>query len=126
MAHLRPGIVYVTLSAYGHTGPWRERRGFETLIQSATGMTHEHGFGGGLDHPEHLPAQVVDHGAGYLAALGALIALARRAREGGSYLVRVSLAQTGRWVDALGVAYIGQTVQSRAHVDKPLHIKNAI
>src|SRR2546428_8420618 len=65
-------------------------------------MTHEHGFGGGLDHPEHLPAQVVDHGAGYLAALGALIALARRAREGGSYLVRVSLAQTGRWVDALG------------------------
>src|SRR5881397_2145689 len=65
-------------------------------------MTHEHGFGGGLDHPEHLPAQVVDHGAGYLAALGALIALVRRAREGGSYLVRVSLAQTGRWVDALG------------------------
>ena len=118
--------MYVTLSAYGHTGPWRERRGFETLIQSATGMTHEHGFGGGLDHPEHLPAQVVDHGAGYLTALGALIALARRAREGGSYLVRVSLAQTGRWVDALGVAYIGQTVQSRAHVDKPLHIKNAI
>jgi crotonobetainyl-CoA:carnitine CoA-transferase CaiB-like acyl-CoA transferase len=44
----------------------------------------------------------VDHGTGYLAALGALIALARRAREGGSYLVRVSLAQTGRWVDALG------------------------
>ena len=175
--------MYVTLSAYGHTGPWRERRGFETLIQSATGMTHEHGFGGGLDHPEHLPAQVVDHGAGYLAALGALIALARRAREGGSYLVRVSLAQTGRWstrsvawkvgarlscrqkfqdlmVDSDtpfgrlrhvlpaarlsetpgfwsrphgctwntrgGVAYIGQTVQSRAHVDKPLHIKNAI
>ena len=72
------------------------------MIQSATGMTHEHGFGGGLDHPEHLPAQVVDHGAGYLAALGALIALARRVREGGSYLVRVSLAQTGRWVDALG------------------------
>src|SRR3989441_7463522 len=81
VAHLRPGIVYVTLSAYGHTGPWRERRGFETLIQSATGMTHEHGFGGGLDHPEHLPARVVDHGAGYLAALGALIALARRARR---------------------------------------------
>jgi crotonobetainyl-CoA:carnitine CoA-transferase CaiB-like acyl-CoA transferase len=102
VARLRPGIVYVTLSAYGHTGPWRERRGFETLIQSVSGMAHEQGFGAGLDRPQHLPAQVVDHGTGYLAAFGALIALCRRAREGGSYLVRVSLAQTGRWVDALG------------------------
>ncbi len=102
VARLRPGIVYVTLSAYGHAGPWRERRGFETLIQSVSGFAHEQGFGGGLDRPQHLPAQVVDHAAGYLAAFGALVALARRAREGGSYLVRVSLAQTGRWVDALG------------------------
>ena len=102
VARMRPGIVYVTFSAYGHTGPWRERRGFETLVQSVSGMAHEQGLGAGLDHPQHLPAQVVDHGTGYLAAFGALIALARRAREGGSYLVRVSLAQTGRWVDALG------------------------
>lgn len=102
VAHLRPGMVYVTLSAYGHSGPWRERRGFETLIQSTSGMAHEQGFGAGLDHPRHLPAQVVDHGTGYLAAFGALMALARRARDGGSYLVRVSLAQTACWVDGLG------------------------
>jgi crotonobetainyl-CoA:carnitine CoA-transferase CaiB-like acyl-CoA transferase len=102
VARLRPGIIYVTLSAYGHEGPWRQRRGFETLIQSVSGLAHEQGFGGGLDRPQHLPAQVVDHATGYLAAFGALVALARRAREGGSYLVRVSLAQTGRWVDALG------------------------
>jgi crotonobetainyl-CoA:carnitine CoA-transferase CaiB-like acyl-CoA transferase len=102
VARLRPGIVYVTLSAYGHAGPWRQRRGFETLIQSVSGLAHEQGFGGGLERPQHLPAQVVDHATGYLAALGALIALARRAREGGSYLVRVSLVQTGRWVDGLG------------------------
>ena len=102
VARLRPGIVYVTLSAYSHVGPWRERRGFETLIQSVSGLAHEQGFGGGLERPQHLPAQVVDHATGYLAALGALVALARRAREGGSYLVRVSLVQTGRWVDALG------------------------
>ena len=102
VAHIRPGVVYVTLSAYGHTGPWQGRRGFETLIQSVTGMAHEQGLGAGADRPQHLPAQVVDHGSGYLAAFGALIALARRARDGGSYLVRVSLAQTGRWVDALG------------------------
>lgn len=102
VARIRPGIVYVTLSAYGHAGPWQARRGFETLIQSVTGMAHEQGVEAGLDRPQHLPAQVVDHGTGYLAAFGALTALARRAREGGSYLVRVSLAQTGRWVDALG------------------------
>jgi crotonobetainyl-CoA:carnitine CoA-transferase CaiB-like acyl-CoA transferase len=102
VARLRPGIVYVTLSAYGHEGPWRERRGFETLIQSVTGLAHEQGAARGLDRPQHLPAQVVDHATGYLGAFGALMALQRRAREGGSYLVRVSLAQTGRWVDALG------------------------
>jgi crotonobetainyl-CoA:carnitine CoA-transferase CaiB-like acyl-CoA transferase len=102
VARLRPGIVYVTLSAYGHVGPWRERRGFETLVQSVTGLAHEQGLGAGLDRPQHLPAQVVDHATGCLGALGAIMALVRRAREGGSYLVRVSLAQTARWVDGLG------------------------
>ena len=102
LAALRPGLVYVSLSAYGHMGPWRARRGFETLIQSVSGMAHEQGFGGGMDKPQHLPAQVVDHATGYLGAFGALMALKRRATEGGSWLVRVSLAQTGRWVDSLG------------------------
>ena len=102
LARLRPGIVYVTLSAFGHAGPWHDRRGFETIIQSVSGMAHEQGMAAGAEGPRHLPAQVVDHGTGYLAAFGALVALARRAREGGSYLVRVSLAQTGRWVDGLG------------------------
>lgn len=104
VARLRPGVVYVTLSAFGHDGPWRERRGFETLVESVTGMADEQGRWAGLAKPLHLPAQVVDQGTGYLAAFGALIALARRAREGGSWLVRVSLAQTGHWVDALGRA----------------------
>lgn len=102
LARMRPGIVYVTLSAYGATGPWRERRGFETLIQSVSRMAHEHGLIAGVDAPQHLPAQVVDHGTGYLAALGALMALVRRANDGGSYLVRVSLAQTALWIDRLG------------------------
>jgi crotonobetainyl-CoA:carnitine CoA-transferase CaiB-like acyl-CoA transferase len=102
VARLRPGIVYVTLSAFGHAGPWRERRGFETIIQSVSGMAQEQGTAAGATGPQHLPAQVVDHGTGWLASLGAKMALLRRAREGGSYLVRVSLAQTGRWVDGLG------------------------
>jgi hypothetical protein len=114
VARLRPGIVYVTLSAFGHEGPWRARRGFETIVQSVSGMADEQGIFQGGEAPRHLPAQVVDHGTGYLAAFGAMMALARRAREGGSYLVRVSLAQTGRWVDALG------RVAGRGTPDLPL------
>src|SRR5712692_8377302 len=60
------------------------------------------GVAGGQDRPKHLPAQAIDHGSGYLAAFAAMAALARRAGEGGSYLVRLSLAQTGRWIDGLG------------------------
>ncbi len=103
LAALRPGIVAVSLSAYGHQGPWRDRRGFDSLVQSVSGIAWESGRmdadGAG---PKHLPAQALDHATGYLAAFGALAALTRRATEGGSYLVRVSLAQTGRWIDGLG------------------------
>jgi crotonobetainyl-CoA:carnitine CoA-transferase CaiB-like acyl-CoA transferase len=104
VARLRPGIVYVTLNAYGHVGPWRERRGFDSLVQCVSGIAHEGGVAAGLDRPKHLPGQALDHGTGYLAAFGAMAALGRRAREGGSYLVRLSLAQTGRWIDGLGRA----------------------
>jgi crotonobetainyl-CoA:carnitine CoA-transferase CaiB-like acyl-CoA transferase len=102
LARLRPGIVYVTLSAYGHTGPWRARRGFDSLVQCASGIAHESGAASGGDAPSELPAQALDHASGHLAAFAAMIALARRAREGGSYLVRVSLAQTARWLDGIG------------------------
>ena len=102
VAALRPGIVYVTLSAYSHAGPWSGRRGFDSLVQSVSGIAHENGVAAGIDGPQHLPSQALDHATGYLAALGAMMALARRAHEGGSYLVRVSLAQTWRWLDSLG------------------------
>jgi hypothetical protein len=49
-----------------------------------------------------LPAQMLDHATGYLMAFGAMMAKARQAREGGSWHVRVSLAQTGRWLWNLG------------------------
>ena len=118
LARIRPGIVCLSLCAYGHVGPWRERRGFETLIQTVSGMAHEHGASVGAEGPRHLPAQVVDHGTGYLAAFGTLMALGRRAREGGSYLVRVSLAQTGWWVDSLGrVDGVATPDQTLADVD---------
>ena len=101
-AKINPGIVYVSLSAYGHAGPWAERRGFDSLVQTSTGFNHAEGQAAGVDGPKELPAQMLDHASGYLMAFGAMMAKARQSREGGSWHVRVSLAQTGRWLWNLG------------------------
>jgi crotonobetainyl-CoA:carnitine CoA-transferase CaiB-like acyl-CoA transferase len=101
-ARISPGVVYVSLSAYGHDGPWAERRGFDSLVQTATGFNHAEGQVAGVEGPKELPAQMLDHAAGYLMAFGAMMAKARQSREGGSWHVRVSLAQTGRWLWDLG------------------------
>jgi len=101
-ARINPGIVCVSLSAYGHAGPWAQRRGFDSLVQTATGFNHAEGRAAGLDGPKELPAQILDHTTGYLMAFGAMMAKARQSYEGGSWHVRVSLAQTGRWIWNLG------------------------
>jgi len=101
-ARINPGIVYVTLSAYGAAGPWSERRGFDSLVQTTTGFNHAEGQAAGVDGPKELPAQMLDHATGYFMAFGAMMAKARQAREGGSWHVQVSLAQTGRWLWNLG------------------------
>ncbi|HDR8947045.1 TPA: CoA transferase [Burkholderia vietnamiensis] len=103
LAQRRPGIVCVTVSAYGHAGPWSKRRGFDSLVQSASGIAWQEQHAAGAASPRHLPCQALDHATGYLAAFGAMIALARRATQGGSWHVRVSLAQTGRWLQSFGV-----------------------
>jgi crotonobetainyl-CoA:carnitine CoA-transferase CaiB-like acyl-CoA transferase len=101
-ARINPGIVYVTLSAYGAAGPWSERRGFDSLVQTTTGFNHAEGQAAGVDGPKELPAQMLDHSTGYFMTFGAMMAKARQAREGGSWHVQVSLAQTGRWLWNLG------------------------
>jgi crotonobetainyl-CoA:carnitine CoA-transferase CaiB-like acyl-CoA transferase len=101
-AGINPGIVYVSLSAYGHAGPWAERRGFDSLVQTSTGFNHAEGQAADVEGPKELPAQMLDHATGYMMAFGAMMAKARQAREGGSWHVRVSLAQTGRWFWNLG------------------------
>ena len=101
-AELRPGIVYVSLCAYGHQGPWAGRRGFDSLVQNANGINHAEAEAAGAKQPKPLPCQALDHAAGYLMAFGAMTALARRVTQGGSWHVRVSLAQTGHWIRNLG------------------------
>jgi crotonobetainyl-CoA:carnitine CoA-transferase CaiB-like acyl-CoA transferase len=95
---LRPGIVYVQLSAFSHRGPWSSRRGFDSIVQAHSGIADEHARDG---VPRFAPANPLDYMTGYLAAFGAIVALAQRARSGGSYRVRLSLAQTGRWLAGL-------------------------
>ena len=94
-AKLRPGIVYVSLNAWGQTGPWKNRRGFDSIVQTVSGMAHASGDGA---TPRLMPCSAIDYVSGYLMAYGAMVALARRAREGGSWLVRVGLARTGKWI----------------------------
>jgi crotonobetainyl-CoA:carnitine CoA-transferase CaiB-like acyl-CoA transferase len=104
---LRPGLVYVSLSAFGHVGPFASRRGFDTVVQNVSGMTIRQGElfpGREPGAPQFYPVSAIDYITGYLMAFGAMVALARRAREGGSWLVRISLAQTGRWLVGRGEA----------------------
>jgi hypothetical protein len=98
LAALRPGIVYLSLSAFGHEGPWAQRRGFDSVVQACSGICDELATDG---RPRFAPANPLDYATGYIAAFGIMVALKRRALEGGTYHVRVSLAQTGRWLAGL-------------------------
>jgi crotonobetainyl-CoA:carnitine CoA-transferase CaiB-like acyl-CoA transferase len=102
LAAVAPGIVCVSLAAWGHTGPWAGRRGFDSLVQTATGFNVAEAATAGRDTPMALPVQILDHAAGHLLAFGALAALRRQALEGGSWQVQVSLARTGLWLRSLG------------------------
>ncbi len=95
------GLVYVSVSCYGHGGPWSPCVGYDPLAQSATGVCMVEG---GADAPRVVPCTLLaDYLTAYLGAFGTLAALIRRAREGGSYHVRISLAQTCMWVQNLGL-----------------------
>ena len=104
LAAIRPGLVYVSLCAFGHTGPWASRRGFDTVVQTVSGITARQAevVPGKTPGPQFYPVSAIDYCTGYLMAFGAMVALGKRAREGGSWLVRISLAQVGKWIVDLG------------------------
>ncbi len=100
LARLRPGIVVVSTDCYGWAGPWRYRPGFEQLAQCASGMAVGQGS---PDNPVLVPMVYPnDYISGFLAALGTVAALMRRAREGGSWQVRVSLCRTAMLIQDEG------------------------
>ncbi len=94
LARIRPGIIYASISCFGADGPFSHRAGWEQIGQTVTGICHE----GSPDRPKLLPGAACDYITGYLGAFGILLALARRAREGGSYHVKVSLCQSGMMI----------------------------
>ncbi|MDX3312648.1 CoA transferase [Streptomyces sp. ME08-AFT2] len=95
LAERRPGVVVAQVSAWGAYGPWGDRRGFDSLVQAATGIAALEGTPG---QPGALPAQALDHGSGYLLAAGVLRALTEQSADGGARLVRLALARTAAWL----------------------------
>lgn len=96
LAERHPGLVAVSLSAWGRSGPWRERRGFDSIVQAACGIAMAESGDG--EAPGRLPCQLLDHGCGYLAAAAALEGLRRQRETGGTHIFDMSLAAMGAWL----------------------------
>lgn len=115
LAELRPGIIVVSVRCYGWGGPWAERGGFDMLGTAASGLAMLEGVNGIPSVPP--TALINDYVTGYLGAAGATAALIRRAKEGGSYHVTVSLTRNAMWYQSLGLI----SPQERAFAENPFH-----
>lgn len=105
LAERRPGVVVAQVSAWGAHGPWSGRRGFDSLVQVASGIAVVEGS---PERPGALPAQALDHGTGYLLAAAVLRALTEQSYQGGSRFVRLALARTAEWlVNGIGAGAAG-------------------
>ncbi|MGL5816533.1 MAG: CoA transferase [Phycicoccus sp.] len=96
VAERHPHVVHASLSAWTTSGPWGGRRGFDSIVQAATGIAMLESRDGGT--PGALPAQALDHATGYLLAAGVLTALRVRAASGGTWRVAAHLARTAHWL----------------------------
>ncbi|MFT3924104.1 MAG: CoA transferase [Myxococcales bacterium] len=104
LASLAPGLIEVSLNAYGSEGPWANRRGFDSLVQMSCGIAAR-----GMERyeqarPHPLPAQALDHGTGYLMVASVARALSRQWHEGVASRCRLSLAGTAHCLMQLGEA----------------------
>lgn len=100
---LSPGLVDVSLDAYGWTGPWRGRRGFDSLVQMSAGIAAEGMRHFGTDRPKPLPVQALDHATGYIMAAAAIRGLTRRMMSGVGSETRTSLARTAALLASVAV-----------------------
>ncbi|MGW7775722.1 CoA transferase [Pseudomonas machongensis] len=93
---LNPGLIDVSLNAYGWSGPWQARRGFDSLVQMSSGIAREGMRWQQTDRPVPLPVQALDHATGYLMAAEAIRGLEQRLARGAGYRARLSLARTAK------------------------------
>ncbi|MFL1550329.1 CoA transferase [Pseudomonas sp. D47] len=93
---LAPGLIDVSLNAYGWSGPWRNRRGFDSLVQMSSGIADAGMAWKHADKPVPLPLQALDHATGYLMAASAIQALSERLNTGRGGAARLSLARTAK------------------------------
>lgn len=103
LARLRPGLIQVSVNCFGSGGPFAERAGWEQVAQAVTGLCHVHGLLTGAGQPKLIFAPVCDYATGYLAAYGAMLALGRRAREGGGYRVHAALCASAMFLQRRGL-----------------------
>ena len=96
LQQIAPGLIDVSLNAYGWSGPWRNRRGFDSLVQMSSGIAHAGMQSKQVDQPVPLPVQALDHATGYLMAASAIQALAQRLNSGHAGSARLSLARTAK------------------------------
>jgi CoA-transferase family III len=106
-----PGLIEVTLDAYGWTGPWRNRRGFDTLVQTSAGISMEMARFAGSQTPVLLPAQVFDMATGYLMAAAVIRALTVRLQQGIATRTRFALARTARLLVDAGAAATAPAIE---------------
>ena len=115
-AEIRPGIIYTSIRGFGWTGPWSQRGGFDMDANCCSGFTV---LEGSEDAPKLPPTVVLnDYLAGYLTAAGTVAALIRRAKYGGSYHVRTSLARFSMWYSTLGLldaGYVQEELENPEH-----------
>jgi CoA-transferase family III len=91
-----PGLIDVSLSAYGWSGPWAKRRGFDSLVQMSSGIAHTGMEWMKADRPVPLPVQALDHATGYLIAATVVRAVERRLEQGIGTEAQLSLARTAK------------------------------
>ncbi len=112
-----PGLIDVSLNAYGWTGPWAKRRGFDSLVQMSTGIAAEGMARSGAAHPTPLPVQALDHATGYLLAAAILRALRVRAQTGRVYQAQLSLARTAHMLIGAGAHHLSPSMDALSDTD---------
>lgn len=118
---LRPGLIHVSISCFGSGGPFSSRAGWDQVAQAVTGMCVKQGESIGSNKPELTPVFACDYVCGRLGAFGAMLALNRRAQDGGSYSIQVSLCQAAMLLQRQG--YVDDFLDAPNLISKELFEK---